>query len=184
MGWLWPEMGWRRLWRYTVYRVIRLPGTPYGIAAGFACGAAVSFTPLIGLHVVLGMVVAWLIRGNMVAALIGTVLGNPWTFPLIWVWTYKLGIWLGAGSHSATSSEQRVGGLLPDVVDGILRFDVRFLVAEVWPIMAPMLAGGAVTATVVWIVAFLLLKRVLDIYQNRRAARVGAKSLRVANHET
>ena len=51
---------------------MRLPGTPYDIAAGFACGAAISFTPFIGFHVVLGMVIARLIKANMVAALIGT----------------------------------------------------------------------------------------------------------------
>ena len=70
------------------------------------------------------------------------------------------------------------------MLDAVLRFDVRFLVAEVWPVMAPMLAGGAVTAAVVWVAVFLFLKRVLDIYHNRRAARLGAKSLRVAKHET
>jgi hypothetical protein len=47
-----------------------------------------------------------------------------------------------------------------------------------------MLIGGAVTAVAVWIAVFLLLKRMLDLYENRRAARRGAKSMRMANHET
>ena len=181
-GFVWPEMGWRRLWWYVAYRIVRLPGTPRDIAAGFACGAAVSFTPLIGLHLILGMVLARLIGANIVAALIGTIIGNPWTFPFIWVWSYKLGIWLGGGP--AMEPEQRIGALMPDIWDAIMRFDVQFLVAEAWPILSPMLIGGAVTAVVVWIAVFLLLKRMLDLYENRRAARRGAKSMRMANHET
>jgi hypothetical protein len=47
---IWPKSGWRRSWQYTMYRVGRLPGTGYAIAGGFAWGAAMSFTPLIGLH--------------------------------------------------------------------------------------------------------------------------------------
>ena len=49
-GWLWPHIGWRRLGIYLVKRLTRLPGTPHSIAAGFACGTAISFTPFIGFH--------------------------------------------------------------------------------------------------------------------------------------
>ncbi len=77
-----------------------------------------------------------------------------------------------------------IGALMPNIWDAIMRFDAQFLVAEAWPILLPMLIGGAVTAAAVWIVVFLLLKRVLDIYQNRRAVRRGEKSMRMAEHET
>ena len=50
---LWPRMGWRRAGKYYVFRIKRLPGTPYSIACGFALGAAVSFTPFIGFHFLL-----------------------------------------------------------------------------------------------------------------------------------
>ena len=35
-------------------------------------------------HILLAMLLALLIRGNLIASGIGTVVGNPWTFPLIW----------------------------------------------------------------------------------------------------
>ncbi len=47
----WPQMGWRRASQYTLYRIGRLPGSGYAIAGGFAWGAAMSFTPLIGFHI-------------------------------------------------------------------------------------------------------------------------------------
>jgi uncharacterized protein (DUF2062 family) len=60
----WPTAGFRRSMRYVAHRLGRLPGTPYRIAAGFACGAAVSFTPFIGFHILLAMLFALLIRGK------------------------------------------------------------------------------------------------------------------------
>ena len=181
---VWPEMGWRRLWRYLRYRLLRLSGSPYAVAAGFASGAAVSFTPLVGFHMLLGVVVARLIGANMVAALFGTIVGNPWTFPFIWLWTYKLGIWLGVDPAGAADPGGRLNDLIPAIVDALLAFDLKYLAAEVWPIAAPMLAGGAVTGVVVWAVTYLSLKPVFEVYQNRRAARRSAKPSKVASHET
>ena len=73
----WPQSGWKRSSHYLFHRLARLPGTPYSIAAGFACGAAVSFTPFVGLHFVLGGVFAYIIRGNILSSAIGTAVGNP-----------------------------------------------------------------------------------------------------------
>src|SRR5918994_7101736 len=88
-GWLWPHIGWRRLGTYLVKRLTRLPGTPHSIAAGFACGTAISFTPFIGLHTLLSVLLSFLLRGNYLAAVVGTLVGNPWTFPVIWLMSYS-----------------------------------------------------------------------------------------------
>ena len=97
IGFFWPKAGWKRSTKYIGHRVARIPGSPYSIAAGFACGAAISFTPFVGLHLAGGALFAWLIRGNLVASWIGTLVGNPWTFPFIWVGIYRLGLMMGAG---------------------------------------------------------------------------------------
>jgi hypothetical protein len=86
---VWPRGGWWRSSKYLVYRVRRLPGSPARIALGFACGAFVSFTPLFGLHYLLAMAAAWLLRGSIVAAFLGANLG--WFYPLLLVWTFELG---------------------------------------------------------------------------------------------
>src|SRR3546814_12530299 len=105
---LWPRGGWRLSGPYVAHRLRRLPGPPYRIAAGFASGAAISFTPFIGLHFVLATLLALCIRGNIVASAIGTMVGNPWTFPLIWLWTYSLGHWLLGGEIGRASCRERV----------------------------------------------------------------------------
>ena len=102
-GFLWPRTGWRRAFVYYLKRLTRLSGTPHNIAAGFACGVAISFTPLVGLHVVLGCVLALIVRGNFLAMVVGTLVGNPWTLPFMWLGGYELGkLLLGgdvAGAH-------------------------------------------------------------------------------------
>lgn len=89
--WVWPEIGFRRAWRYLYIRVQRIPGSPHNIACGLACGAAMSFTPFVGFHFVLSAIVAWILRGNILASAFGTAVGNPWTFPFIWLGIYKMG---------------------------------------------------------------------------------------------
>ena len=64
--------GWRRYEKRMLARLSRLGGTPYSIAAGVACGVAVSFTPFVGLHFVLAVATAWLVRGNVLAGMLGT----------------------------------------------------------------------------------------------------------------
>ena len=88
---LWPRAGWGRTLSYLRHRVARLPGTPESIAIGLACGIAVSFTPLMGFHVLVAALLALVMGGNFLASALGTAFGNPWTFPLIWLWIYKLG---------------------------------------------------------------------------------------------
>ena len=82
-----------------------MPASPYAIASGFACGAMVSFTPLIGLHFVLAIFLAYMIRGNFIAALIGTIVGNPITFPFIWGLIYKIGTYITTIKHVPLNDE-------------------------------------------------------------------------------
>jgi len=81
---VWPSMGWKRLGTYLKHRILRLDDTPHNIALGLALGAGVSFSPLMMTHLIQGGIFAFIFRANIPAALIGTVVGNPWTFPFIW----------------------------------------------------------------------------------------------------
>lgn len=88
---VWPRMGFRRYVTYLKTKVLRLSASPYAVAAGVASGAAVSCFPFVGLHFLLGFVLAFFVRGNMLAAAIGTAWGNPITFPFLFSAAYQLG---------------------------------------------------------------------------------------------
>ena len=97
-----PKGGWRRAASYMGHRLSRLPDTPERIARGIAAGMFASCTPLYGLHFIIAALAGRAIRGNILAALLGTFLGNPVTFPLIVETSVQLGSWilgLGAGLH-------------------------------------------------------------------------------------
>lgn len=80
---VYPRGGWWRAALYTLHRLRRLPDGPHRIGRGVAAGVFVSFTPLFGIHLFASMGLAWLVGGNVLASVIGSLIGNPLTFPLI-----------------------------------------------------------------------------------------------------
>ena len=100
---LWPRRSFGRSGQYFWKRILRLRATPHAIAAGVAAGVFAAFLPFLGLHILIAAALAWLLRGNMLAAALGTAaVGNPLTFPLIWAATYAGGRFLlHAGPASA-----------------------------------------------------------------------------------
>ena len=73
-------------------KLIRIKDFPESVAIGLAWGASISVTPLLGLHLIICYAGTWLMRGNMIAATVGTIIGNPWTFPFFFYLDYKIGI--------------------------------------------------------------------------------------------
>ncbi len=98
----WPRGGWRRAATYVLHRMRRLPDSPERICIGIAAGVYVSFLPIWGLHFLSAAAVAWIFRGNILAALLGTFYGNPITFPLMAVSALETGHWLVGGEVRLT----------------------------------------------------------------------------------
>lgn len=157
-------MGWRRVGRYFAHRVGRIPGTPHGIAIGFACGAGFSFTPFLGLHFPLAFGLAWLLRGSVIGATVGTlVVGNFWTFPFIWVASYELGnLLLGVDM----------------VVDGAAgtSLSIGYLLSHPWDVLWPMTVGGCLLALVAGPLSYLPARWVVELFQEKRRQRRMAKA--------
>jgi len=158
---IWPRSGWLRATRYLAHRVGRLPGTPYAIAAGFACGAAASMTPLMGFHFVLAGLLAWIIGGSILASAIGTAVGNPWTFPFIWVWIYNLGSWILGLTDELGNQTITPGYVWEHPMDVLL----------------PMLAGSLPTGILTWLIIFLPIRHLVRDYQSRRSDRLARRAL-------
>lgn len=167
---IWPSLGWSRTLTYFKHRLGRLPGTPHGIACGFAHGAAISFTPFMGFHIIIAALFSWATRGNALAAAIGTVVGNPWTFPFIWIWIYELGHWL-LGHGGATPEAVNFETFFQDMIDSVMALEGQYLLETVWPVFWPMFIGGLPTFVVVWIVFYLPLRTMVARYQSRRVER-------------
>ena len=171
IGLVWPRTGWKRTFKYVLVRLSRIPASSQSITAGFACGAAMSFTPFVGLHFVLSAILAWLLRVNIMSSLFGTVIGNPWTFPFIWVWIYELGRWMGAGSGPGDAHSMDFSGFFGGLMEAALGLDVGFMMETAAPIFWPMFVGSLPTAAGAWVAFYFLLKPVVVTYKKRRERR-------------
>ena len=164
--WVWPRVSWRRSTLYYIKRILRLSATPYAIAAGCAVGAFVSFTPFIGFHIAISIALAWLIRGNFIAAAIGTSVGNPLTFPLIWASTYELGYVILSGEPAAAP---------PPLGRHLLERSIENLS----PIVKTMSVGSLPLGFLASLVVYTIVYKSVAAYQANRRKRL--QDRRVAN---
>lgn len=183
VGFFWPKAGFRRSSTYVVYRVARLKGSVYSLAAGFACGSAISFTPFVGFHFILGALLALIMRGNVLASAIGTAVGNPWTFPFIWVWIYNLGVWMGAGGFHEDGSEIDFAQTFEMLMTAVMNLDGTLFINQVLPLFWPMFVGGLPTAVIAWLISFGLIKRLILGVQKRRVTKGRRKAARMVHYE-
>jgi len=152
-------MGWRRVsvlyWR----RVRRLNGSPHSVALGVAVGAFLGCSPYLGFHIVGAMLFAWVFRSNLVAAVLGTNVGNPITYPPIWWASYDLGNWI-MGAQPAKDV---------DIVSTLMSsraFDV------ILPFLVPMAIGSIPIGLVVALIAYVFTRSAVGAYQKRRREKL------------
>lgn len=162
----------------------RLPGTPEEIGRGIFAGVFVVFTPLFGLHFIAAALLAYIMRGRILAALLATFVGNPLTYFPIAVISLRLGYVLldiprppGLARNALESFNAATGDLwhnfkalfTPERAewDGLIVFwDTVFL---------PWTVGGLLPGVFFGLVAYYLSVPVLRAYQARRSARLRKK---------
>lgn len=91
---VYPDGGFRRATKYVVHRMRRLPDRPHRIARGVFAGSLIGFLPLPGLQFLGAAGLTWLMRGNILAALLATFNSNPITTPFFAVGAIALGHWM------------------------------------------------------------------------------------------
>ncbi|WP_293204738.1 DUF2062 domain-containing protein [Parvibaculum sp.] len=151
----WPRSGWKRAFQYGWRRVWRLSGTPHAIALGVAAGAFSSCTPFLGFHILVAMLIAWVIRGNLIASALGTFIGNPITFPVIWLAVFEVGRYIvgaPAGSDPNIAHAMQQAGA----------FD------RILPSLVPLAVGSVPVGIVLGCVFYVLTRSGVEAYQSQR----------------
>jgi uncharacterized protein (DUF2062 family) len=161
--WLWPRVSWRRSVHYYVKRVLRLSGTPHAIALGVAVGVAVSFTPLLGFHFVVAAALAWLLGGNIFASALGTLFGNPITFPFMWAATYEVGHFLLHGVN------RQPPGQLEQAL-------LHRPFGEILPLIEPMLVGSAPLGVAAGAIFYVIVHKAVTTHQLQRRMRLSERN--------
>jgi len=163
---LWPRRSFSRSFQYFAKRILRLSGSPHAIAAGVAAGVFSSFTPFVGFHFLLACALAYLIAGNMIAATLGTAIGNPITFPLIWGATLGIGRFMLTGVRPPDDTPVGLGHML---------YHLDF--AVLWgPVLKPMIVGSIPLGLAFGAVAYLLTRSATAAFRNRRRERLAERA--------
>lgn len=167
---IWPRIGLRRSWQYLMYRLARVKLSPHRLALGFATGAFASFTPFIGLHILIAAVLAVVLRGSLLASAIGTAIGNPLTFPAIWLASYNLGALLLG--KSVPSNFKLV---LPQHSGGLMSGGIVAALAEAWnglePYLLPMVLGGIPLGLICGVLSYVAVYTAMTRIKTSRMAR-------------
>ena len=132
-------------------KLIRVKDSSDKLAIGFACGSMVSFSPFIGFHFLLAIIFAYILRGNIVASLIGTFIGNPFTFPFIWIFIYKVGNIFFKNNQSFS-----------------LEFTFQSLFDQGYEILIPMLIGSLIVSMPIWFISYFTVKFLMSSFKKRK----------------
>ena len=180
---VYPAGGFKRATLYLWHRLRRLPDPPHRIARGIFAGTFVNFPPIFGLQMLAAAGMAWVMRGNVLAAVLGTFLSNPVTTPIIAAVSIKLGYWMlgipgGVGLHEVFGAFADAGGDIwhnikaifgpePTHWQGLIQFWHRIY----WPYTVGSIIPGILTS----LAFYWLTIPVLTAYQSLRSRRLAAR---------
>lgn len=176
---VWPRGGWARAGRYVLHRLRRLPDPAHKISRGIAAGVFTSFTPLFGFHFVIAALSALLLRGNILASLLATFVGNPLTFPFIASISVEIGSWMlgkppiplhrvfTSFTHASIELWRNFTAIFTPATTHWDRLDSFF--ADVF---LPYLVGGFLPGIAAGLAAYYLSYPVIIAYQKARIKRM------------
>jgi uncharacterized protein len=147
--------------RRVVQLLLHMEETPHRTALAFGIGILIAFSPFLGIHMGIALLVAFLFRLNRVAILLGTYLNNPWTLAPMYLAGTSLGCFLLGVSND---------GL--EAIDWDLHGHafIENLLTNLRPYVWPFLLGNTMLGIACALVGYVLLRRVLE----RRAAAAAA----------
>jgi len=134
----------REIWQ----KLKHLNATPDQIAAGFCIGIFASLLPLNPSPTITAIVVAWLLKRNVMAAVAGAVISILYLplLPLIWLAEFRLGKLILPVQHPPTLDQAR----LWDVVQ------------KGWDVYAAMLVGSIIIAIPVTLLTYWAVKQLAE----------------------
>ena len=161
---VWPRRSFSRSLRYGGKRILRITASPHAVAAGLAVGVFSAFTPFFGFHLIIAIVLAYVLAGNIAAAALGTTLANPLTLPFIRGSTFELGRFIMNGSID-DAPPIHLGRALET-----MRFD------EIWtPLLKPMLFGSTILGAAFAVVVYFVTRFAVSAFRRRRIERLAEK---------
>ncbi|WP_145092694.1 DUF2062 domain-containing protein [Rosistilla carotiformis] len=154
---------WIRIRRYVMHNILHADDPPHPLALGVAIGLFVTFTPTIGLQMLLVMLLAWALRANKVVGIPIVWLSNPATFVPIYLPCYQVGrLILGSEPKGRAWWHS-----LQHPPKGFLN-KTEFYWTSIWEIIGPLTIGCLVVASVVAVIGYCVTYSVIYTYRMKR----------------
>ncbi|MEL6375347.1 MAG: DUF2062 domain-containing protein [Pseudomonadota bacterium] len=173
---VWPRESWSRSMAYAVMRLRRLGGSPHKVALGAAIGAFMACSPYLGVQMVLAGLLAFMMRASLSAAMIGTLVANPLTIPILSFASFYLGSGLLGVGGEVPVAHLQAG--LEEVWNAILAMSPAVwdtLGRVLWPVLVPMSIGFLPVGLIVALATYVVAKRAVEAYRSRRASDIAAR---------
>jgi len=135
--------------RHWLDQMLHTHDTPERTAAAFALGVFFGFSPLLGLHTVLGLVFAFALNLNRVAVLLGIYSNLPWILPAY----YTLATMAGAAILRVPIKPKPLGELTAAFGEASWA-DFRHLAHALMPLAWSYALGSTLGAIVLALVAY------------------------------
>ena len=178
-----------------------MPDAPHKVARGVFAGVFINFPPLFGVQMIAAAMLAWVMRGNILAAVLCTFASNPLTTPFIAVGCLELGHWMlgikipltprmigdafGRAGYELWQNFLAIFSDAPTHWGGLANFwqtiYFPYLVGSIIPGLAFALAGYYVTTPLVHAYQNLRANKLRDAVEKRR--RLKAAVLEVRHRE-
>ena len=152
--------------RFLIYRVLHVDDTPHRIALGLAVGIFMTWTPLIGLQMILTVLLSALLRANKFVGVPFVWISNPLTAVPLYGFNFVVGAWILPGEYSTKHFVQQVGqaamtgGGIPDRVYAWWTATLDFF----WPLWV----GSILLGLIFSVVTYFVTRRAVVLYRAHR----------------
>ncbi len=149
----------RRMIRYWYLRVVRIEAPAESIALGLAAGVFAGAMPFLSLQMAIAVALAFIIRGNPIAAALGTWWTNPFNWAIVFPLLYMLGkVFVPGEVVSLSISDLSSLGLLD-------------LLRQGWQWLLITTLGGFIVGIPMAICTYYMTLRGVRLYHQRRDGR-------------
>lgn len=138
----------RKISQRIFYKLREIKGSPKSVADGFVTGIAVSFTPFVGFHILIALLIAKTMKQSGLAATLGTIAGNPWTFPVIWYLIWHTGMLFLLKDMPAEPIHFSL--FFKELFHALIMLDFKTFLSDIWPVFFPMLIGCIPFCAAIW----------------------------------
>lgn len=154
---IWAKIA--RLSRYSYLRVVRIKAPAESIALGLALGVFAGALPFLSLQMAIAVALAFILRGNVIAAALGTWWSNPFDWAIIFPLLYMLGkVFVPVD-------------VAPLNVHEFMSLPLLELLQRSWKWLLITTLGGFIAGIPMALATYFIALRAVLLYHDRRAKR-------------